>query len=454
MLPVRLGHVFHFRLLLIAMRHIDLRYPLAMLAMLCVALPVMAQHVSYERPPIDYLNTEVHDPVAELARKVESGEIQLKHDEQYGYLTAVLEALDVPISSQTLVFSKTSLQLHRISPRRPRSLYFNDDVYIGFCQRGDVLELAATDAKQGATFYTLSQEKSDAPKFVRDRGSCLTCHASNRTQGVPGYLVRSVFADAAGHPKLGSGTFTTDHTSEFQDRWGGWYVTGQHGTMRHMGNTICKGEARDFDRETGANDLDLKDNFRTDSYLTPHSDIVALMVLEHQTQMHNAIAFANYETRMALHQSYQMNALLDRPKDHISDSAQRRIASAADRVLEYLLFCDEFALSDEVRGSTSFAEDFSARGIRDSKGRSLRDFDLQTRMFRYPCSYLIHSPAFAGLPDSVRSQVLGRLKDILTGDDPSEKYQHLTTEMRGEILEILSDTMPEFQELLLAQKQL
>ncbi|MCR9297115.1 MAG: hypothetical protein NXI32_30815, partial [bacterium] len=378
----------------------------------------------------------------------------LKHDEQYGYLTAVLEALDVPISSQTLVFSKTSLQLHRISPRRPRSLYFNDDVYIGFCQRGDVLELAATDAKQGATFYTLSQEKSDAPKFVRDRGSCLTCHASNRTQGVPGYLVRSVFADAAGHPKLGSGTFTTDHTSEFQDRWGGWYVTGQHGTMRHMGNTICKGEARDFDRETGANDLDLKDNFRTDSYLTPHSDIVALMVLEHQTQMHNAIAFANYETRMALHQSYQMNALLDRPKDHISDSAQRRIASAADRVLEYLLFCDEFALSDEVRGSTSFAEDFSARGIRDSKGRSLRDFDLQTRMFRYPCSYLIHSPAFAGLPDSVRSQVLGRLKDILTGDDPSEKYQHLTTEMRGEILEILSDTMPAFQELLLAQKQL
>lgn len=436
------------------MRHIDLRYPLAMLAMLYVALPVMAQNVSYERPPIDYLNTEVHDPVAELARKVESGEVQLKHDEQYGYLTAVLEALDVPISSQTLVFSKTSLQLHRISPRRPRSLYFNDDVYIGFCQRGDVLELAATDAKQGATFYTLSQEKSDAPKFVRDRGSCLTCHASNRTQGVPGYLVRSVFADAAGHPKLGSGTFTTDHTSEFQDRWGGWYVTGQHGTMRHMGNTICKGEARDFDRETGANDLDLKDNFRTDSYLTPHSDIVALMVLEHQTQMHNAIAFANYETRMALHQSYQMNALLDRPKDHISDSAQRRIASAADRVLEYLLFCDEFALSDEVRGSTSFAEDFSARGIRDSKGRSLRDFDLQTRMFRYPCSYLIHSPAFAGLPDSVRSQVLGRLKDILTGDDPSEKYQHLTTEMRGEILEILSDTMPEFQELLLAQKQL
>lgn len=436
------------------MRHIDLRYPLAMLAMLYVALPVMAQHVSYERPPIDYLNTEVHDPVAELARKVESGEVQLKHDEQYGYLTAVLEALDVPISSQTLVFSKTSLQLHRISPRRPRSLYFNDDVYIGFCQRGDVLELAATDAKQGATFYTLSQEKSDAPKFVRDRGSCLTCHASNRTQGVPGYLVRSVFADAAGHPKLGSGTFTSDHTSEFQDRWGGWYVTGQHGTMRHMGNTICKGEARDFDRETGANDLDLKDNFRTDSYLTPHSDIVALMVLEHQTQMHNAIAFANYETRMALHQSYQMNALLDRPKDHISESAQRRIASAADRVLEYLLFCDEFALSDEVRGSTSFAEDFSARGIRDSKGRSLRDFDLQTRMFRYPCSYLIHSPAFAGLPDSVRSQVLGRLKDILTGDDPSEKYQHLTTEMRGEILEILSDTMPEFQELLLAQKQL
>ena len=418
---------------------------------LTVASTAAAQG-DFERPPIDYLNAEVHDSVAELDRKLKSGEVTLEYDEQYGYLKSVLEALDVPVSSQTLVFSKTSLQLHRISPRFPRSLYFSDDVYVGYCQRGDVLEFAATDAKQGATFYTLSQDSEANPKFVRDKGGCLSCHASSRTQNVPGYLVRSVFADADGRPKLGSGSFTTDHTSKFEDRWGGWYVTGKHGSMRHLGNLICEGDETTVDRDDGANDVDLSDNFHTDAYLTPHSDIVALMVLEHQTQMHNAIAAANYETRQALHQSYQMNELLDRPKDHISDSGKRRIAASADRVLRYLLFCDEFQLTDQVSGSTSFAKDFAARGKQDSAGRSLREFDLQTRLFKYPCSYLIHSAAFAGLPDEVRSQILSRLTDILEGRDDSPEFAHLSTELRRDILHLLRDTMPEFKRIQVAQK--
>ncbi len=425
---------------------------LAAVAVCALIASVVAAQGDYERAPIDYLNAKVNDPVALLQRKLESGEAKLDFDDQYGYLKSVLEALDVPISSQTLVFSKTSLQLQRISPRHPRSLYFNDDVYVGFCQRGDVLEFAATDSKQGATFYTLSQDGEGEPRFVRDKGGCLTCHASNRTQSVPGYLVRSVFADAAGRPKLGSGSFTTDHTSDFRDRWGGWYVTGDHGSMRHMGNTICKDDETTFDREAGANDGDLTNNFPTDTYLTPHSDIVALMVLEHQTQMHNAIAAANYETRQALYQSYQMNELLDRPKDYISDSAKRRIASSADRVLRYLLFCDEFALTDRVSGSTSYAKVFAARGLKDKNGRSLRDFDLQTRLFRYPCSYLIHSAAFGGLPDEVRRQVLSRLNDILKGRDDSVEFAHLTEDMRRDIMQILRDTMPEFEQLLVVQK--
>jgi len=398
----------------------------------------------YERPPIDYLNTEVHDPVAQLARRLEEGNARLNFDSQYGYLKSVLEALDVPISSQTLVFSKTSLQLHRISPRQPRSLYFNDEVYVGYCQRGDVLEFAATDARQGATFYTLSQEESEEPKFVRDRGGCLSCHASSRTQNVPGYLVRSVFADAAGRPKFGSGTFLTDHTSEFHERWGGWYVTGTHGSMRHMGNTICKGDETTFDRDAGANELDLTDNFRTDNYLTPHSDIVALMVLEHQTQMHNAIAAANYETRAALHQSYEMNELLERPADYVSESAQRRINSVADNVVEYLLFCDEFELTDEVKGTTSFAADFTARGKTDASGRSLRQFDLQRRLFKYPCSYLIHSKAFLALDPIVRKSIVKRVQAVLKGDDDSEQFAHLAASDRDNILEILKATHPDF----------
>lgn len=422
----------------------------ATLQLMVAAGTADAQRDDYERPPIDYLNAEVNDPVARLARRIERGETKLRFDPRHGYLPAVLKELDVSPSSQTLVFSKTSLQLSRISPRTPRALYFNDEVYVGYCREGDVLELAATDAKQGATFYTLEQSSAKGPRFVRDRGGCLSCHATIRTQNVPGYLVRSVFADPSGRPRLGSGTFTTDQRSLFKDRWGGWYVTGTHGSMRHMGNTISTDDERTFDREPGANAADLSRYFRTEFYLTPHSDIVALMVLEHQTQMHNAITAANFETRQALHQSFQMNKVMSRPEGFISDSAQRRIASAADDLLRYLLMVDEFPLTDTVSGPTRFAEEFQSRGRRDPKGRSLRELDLQTRLFKYPCSYLIESPAFAALPAEIKTVVYGRLRAILEGDDDSPEFAHLSPTMRREILEILEGTLPEFKTSALA----
>lgn len=420
---------------------------------LSVATPLAAQSAGYERPPIDYLNAEVHDPVAKLAAKLDAGEIDLDHDDRFGYLPAMLAALDIPVSSQTLVFSKTSLQLHRISPRRPRAIYFNDDVYVGYCQNGDVLELAATDPRQGATFYTVKQSAKRPPKVTRDRGQCLSCHASSRTQDVPGYLVRSVFVDAAGHPMLGTHTYSTDHTSPFDERWGGWYVTGTHGEMRHMGNVISREEGREVltDRESGANLETLEGRFDTDAYLTPHSDLVALMVLEHQVQMHNAIAAANYETREAIHQSEQMNRLLGREPGMLSDSANRRIDAAAARVLRYLLMRDEFRLTSPVAGTSGFAEDFAARGVRDSQGRSLRDLDLRERLFRYPCSFLVHSPAFDGLPDEVRSRVLTGLARILRGADDSGDFDHLSVADRRAIAETLAETKPEFADHMARQ---
>jgi hypothetical protein len=314
-----------------------------------------------------------------------------------------------------------------------------------------VLEFAATDAKQGATFYTLKQTESDPPEFVRDRGGCLSCHASGRTQNVPGYLMRSVFSDPSGRPKLGSGTFLTDHTSDFKDRWGGWYVTGDHGSMRHMGNATSDEDETDFDWESGANVKSLEKFIRTDNFLTPHSDIVALMVLEHQTQMHNAIAAANYETRQAVHQSRQMNELLDRDPDYVSESAQRRIQSAADQVLEYMLMCEEFQLTHRVQGTSDFASEFEESGKKDRRGRSLRDFDLDNRLFQYPCSYLIHSDAFDALPDLVRDRIFEGLVAVLSGADTSKKYTHLSSSTRRDILEILRDTKPEIKRFEIAK---
>jgi hypothetical protein len=427
-------------------RALSLALILALFPVLGISARAMGQSADFELPPINYQDTPAHDRVARLAESLASGEAELAWDDQHGYLPAALKALDVPVSSQSLVFSKTSLQLHRISPRKPRAVYFNDDVYVGWCQNGDVLELGATDPQLGAIFYTIAQDNDQAAEVVRDRGQCMTCHASSRTQGVPGYLVRSVFSDPSGYPKFGSGTYLTDHTSDFQQRWGGWYVTGNHGDMRHMGNQVCEGTEREpkLDREAGANLESIDSVIQTNKYLSPHSDIVALMVLEYQTQMHNAITAASFETRRAIHQSKQMNELLDRPADYLSDSALRRINSAAANVVKYMLMCDEFALQDEVSGTSEFVIDFQKRGRRDSKGRSLRDFDLETRLFRYPCSHLVYSPEFDALPDEVRGRVIDQMVLVLEGKDDSEDFAHLSAGTRQQILEILKETKPEF----------
>lgn len=393
-----------------------------------------------EGDPIRYSETEPDNVVSRLQTKIDSGELDLEYDERFGYLPSLLDALAVPRSSQALVFSKTSLQRSRISPRRPRALYFNDDVYIGYCQNGDVIELSATDTNVGTAFYTLGQTDVARPQLERRTDSCLICHASSHSGGVPGHVVRSVFPDAGGFPKLGSGTFRIDHTSPFERRWGGWYVTGTHGSQRHLGNHVYKTDTPREERNEGQNVTDLAGHFSTKPYLTPHSDIVALLVLEHQTMTHNAIVKASFRTREALWYERALDEAFAEPDDGLRESTRRRIDSAAEQLVKCLLFCDEAPLTDTVTGTTDFAKEYAARGPFDERGRSLRTLDLRTRLLRYPCSPMIYSEAFDALPEVVRNRVLNRLHAVLTGADDSEDFEHLTPSMRLEILEILLAT--------------
>lgn len=411
---------------------------------LLLSLSSADAQLEFESAPINYNTTPTHDPFQVLRSRIERGDVTLTYDDEHGYLRAVLEHLDVPISSQMLVFSKTSFQLRRITSQRPRAVYFNDDVYVGWVQDGDVVEISAVDPQQGAIFYTLSQEKSERPQIKRDRGQCIVCHASSRTSGVPGHLVRSVYPSRSGQPFFGSGTFTTDHRSPFKERWGGWYVTGKHGEQRHMGNVVVtdRDHPEVLDIDYGANVTDLSDRLNTGPYLSPHSDIVALMVLEHQSRMHNLITRANFTTRTAQHYDDVMNKTMDRPADYRSESARRRIESAADKLVEYMLFADEVPLTDAVSGTSDFAAEFSARGPRDSQGRSLRDFDLANRMMKYPCSYLIYSEPFDGLPEEVLKHVYQRLFAVLSGQDDSDRFDHLTMDDRRAILEVVRETKP------------
>ena len=263
-----------------------------------------------------------------------------------------------------LVFSKTSLQRHRIAPRTPRAIYFSDDVYVGCCQDGDVLEISAVDPQLGTVFYTLDQTAAERPIVQRQTDNCLICHGSSQTKEIPGHVVRSVFANASGLPILSAGTYRIDHTSPLEKRWGGWYVTGTHGEQKHLGNLIVRGRAEPetIDNTAGHNLTSVADRFDTSRYLSPHSDIVALMVLEHQADAHNYLTRANFLTRQAMHYQQSLNRELGEPADHVWDSTKSRIKSANEPLVEYLLFSGEAELTGRIRGTSAFAEEFASAG--------------------------------------------------------------------------------------------
>jgi hypothetical protein len=385
---------------------------------------------------IRYLTTPPNDPVARLQRRLDRGDAKLIFQKPHGYLLSVLWQLNVPLSSQGLVFSKTSSQMQLIGPATPRAVYFNDDVYIGWVQGGNVLEVAATDPSQGTMFYTLDQREMPQPQFAR-REECLQCHASPKTVGVPGLLLRSVFPATDGTPQYRLGSFDTYDSSPLKERWGGWYVTGTHGSQHHMGNVWLKDKKHPdrLDLESGGNVTSLMGRFNVSAYATPHSDIVALMVLAHQTHLHDLITRVNWETRLALHQ-----------QGSSPDAIRKRISNAVEILLRCMLFTDESRLEAPVRGTSTFATEFAALGPKDGTGRSLRDLDLNRRLFRYPCSYLIYSEAFDALPEPALDYFYRRLWEVLNGEntnqDNNDVFESLTKSDREAILSILQQTKP------------
>jgi hypothetical protein len=354
--------------------------------------------------------------------------------------------LKIPQSAQVLVFSKTSFQLQRIGPQTPRALYFNDDVYIGWVVDGEVIEVSSVDPLKGSIFYTLDQNRNRKPKFTR-RDECLQCHASPRTLGVPGHIVRSVYPGADGYPIFQAGGYNTDHRSPMKERWGGWYVTGTHANDLHMGNAFLadkdKENPENMDLKAGANVKSVVDRFDSSRYLSPHSDIVSLMVLEHQVRMHNLLTRVSYEARVALEQQASMNKALGRPDGEWSDSTRRRIHNPTEVLLQYMLFADEAPLEGRVEGTSAFARDFARLGPRDEHGRSLREFDLQKRLFKYPCSFLVYSQAFDELPAAVKDRLYLRLWEVLSGDDRTKTFGVLSVNDRLAVKEILIATKPE-----------
>jgi hypothetical protein len=381
----------------------------------------------FDEDTLRYGKTEDSSEVARLQERINKGERKLEHDATHGYLLSLLKELNVLPASQTLVFSKTSFQRERISPQTPRAVYFGDNVYVGYVQGSSLLEISAVDPKLGGVFYTLEQTKTGKPKFVRT-DQCLECHASAKTMGVPGHLIRSFATDENGVVDLASGTSLVNHRTPFAERWGGWYVTGTHGDLTHRGNVFGKAALarKEADPKHLGNIETLDRFFDASRYPSGSSDIVALMVMEHQVHMHNFITRLNYEATMALQQY-----------GHI-----RYLRSILDALVKYLLFAEEAPLGATVKGSTEFSRQFAALGPRDKQGRSLRDFDLKQRLFKYPCSFVIYSEAFERIPEQARNEIYRRMFDILTERDSRPGYEHLSPEDRQALREILAETKP------------
>ena len=369
-------------------------------------------------PAVNYFGP-ANDPVAKLNARLADGSATLAYSDRAGYLKAVLDALAIPVESQVMVQSKTSLQAELISPSNPRSIFFNDSVAVGWMY-GGMIEVASMDPDKGVVFYTLPQDRTRPPRFRRN-DQCLPCHQSDTSQGVPGMIVRSTFTGPTGDPLLIYGGSFTDHRTPLEKRWGGYYVTGSPAGVRHMGNA----QVANRDKPDIVNSVplaSLQGKFPVERYLSPYSDAAALLVFDHQMYGMGLITRLYWEARVGAQ---------DRRKD-----LARVIDDGARELVDYFLFVGEAPLKAKMGGAAGFAAKFSAQGPRDSKGRNLRQLNLQTRVFEYPCSYLIYSDAFNALPEIAKAAVYRRLWQVLSSKGPAGQV----------VIEILRETKPEVRE--------
>jgi hypothetical protein len=396
-----------------------------LLAALIVAIPtVRAQRFapfqgSPEGPPIHYSSSTPSNAIEQLNARLATGAARLTFQGRAGYLKSALDAIGLRADSQLLVFSDASFQARRISESNPRAIFFKDDVALGWVRDAEVLEIAAHDAKLGTVFYTLEQKRAGVPRFKRAR-VCVGCHMTAGTMDIPG-LVLFTSGPGAGRP-FGAVDYMTPATP-MAERFGGWFVTGAELPREHQGNLVSGiGRSRQIASTAGM--------YPADGYLSATSDIVAMLVFTHQVQTVNLLIRASWEGRREAARAAGSAS---------NDDAVLR--NAARDLVDGLLFIDETPLERPVRGTSGFAERFSAEGPRDRRGRSLRDLDLQRRVMRYPCSYLIYSPLFDALPGGMKQRVLERMWQVLSGSETAPRYRRaLTINDRRAIVEILRST--------------
>ena len=409
--------------------------------LLCSTLTGFSQFYNdYELEPHGYFSKDAKDPVTLLMKRVQRGEVLIKEPNGKPLVERLLRELGLNKDSQVLVFSRTSLQRREVSYSNPRALYFNESVYLGWMPNGRI-EIASFDPELGPIFY-FQRELDDAssPLLTRTR-SCLGCHAGDATNFLPGSLGRSVYPDKSGRSLRSIDDYRrSGHHIPLHDRYGGWFVSGNHGAMRHMGNAIASREGGKItiDREQFANLEKLDRFFSTEAYPAPGSDIAALLVFDHQVTMHHRLVEAAYRARQSL-----FDSKLDPEETDVSKLSEGRstdeFLEGRDKVVDYLLFRDETPIP-KVSCDPAFRRAFTANRIADSRKRSLKDLRLDGRIFENRCSYMIYSPTFEQFPPMLKGAIYARIHEILTSPKPVEGFDYLGKDEKRRILEILDET--------------
>ena len=419
--------------------------------------PVLAaSRYDSDYPNIPYASVARHNAFARLQERMDRGEVKLEYTPGRGYLDSLLKALQIDTTTQVLVYSKTSLQIDYITAPTPRAIYYNDVAYVGWENNAPLMELAAADDELGMVYYTLDNRQAPTKHFEREGGRCLTCHDTYSMMGggVPRVVVLSALVDGPANPQNRETSEDVSDQTPIRDRWGGWYVTGNQGKQYHLGNLPTDNDPH-LVGKTDAQRMNLKDLegwFNTRPFITNKSDVVSLMVLEHQTNIQNLITRANFKVRTVMSRvATGTGDEVPRTWEEMSGRGKGLLKAMVEPLVKAMLFVDAAEMASPMAGTAGFEAAFQARGPRDKQGRSLRDLDLGTRLFRYPLSYMIYSPGFEALPPYVKEYAYQRFADILQGRDTSGSFDYLGEEDRKAILEILLATKPDFAQVATAR---
>ena len=402
-----------------------LRLPVIIAFCFAAMRALAAGEYELDAAPHDYWKRPLKDPFTKFMGEVESGRVKLDGSGELPYLLSLLKALNVPVTSQMLVFSNTSLQLRLISPRNPRALFFNEDVYVGYIPGGRI-EIVSLDPEVGGIFYIFDIPR-DGSAFRAERSDrCMNCHAKEETFYVPGLFVKSVVPLPTGGSLQAFRQKQSGHAIPFAERFGGWYVTGKHGIAEHWGNALGRNSSEGVLQKLP---LEPGRTFDYARYPMPSSDILPQLLHEHQVGFVNRVLEATYKTR----------ELLNASGGKLTNADSALLDEKAKSLVHYILFADEVPLPG-VEGDAAFKADFQKAGVAVS-GASLREFDLKTRIFKYRCSYMIHGAVFAGLPREMKLRVYRQLATALNEAQPDKAYAYLPLAEKRAIRAILKGTL-------------